>query len=55
MLGAWGTRFRDGRMVDVAWITLYAVALLWIAVEWWPLRRPRALARRRAPAVARVA
>jgi uncharacterized membrane protein YphA (DoxX/SURF4 family) len=42
MMGAWVTRLRDHRLVDVAWISLYLVALLWIAYEWWPLRRPRA-------------
>ena len=41
MIGAWVTRFADGRMVDVAWITVYLLALLWIAFEWWDLRRPR--------------
>lgn len=44
MAGAWVTRFGDDRMVDVAWITAYLVALLWIAFEWrkkrWP-QRPR--------------
>ena len=44
MVGAWITRFGDGRMVDVAWITLYVIALLWIAFEWrtvrWPRRSP---------------
>ncbi len=41
MLGAWITRFNDGRMVDVAWITVYLLALLWIVFEWWELRWPR--------------
>ncbi len=41
MIGAWVTRFGDGRMVDVAWITAYLLALLWIAFEWWDMRRPR--------------
>ncbi len=41
MIGAWVTRFNDGRMVDVAWITAYTVALAWIAFEWWEWRRPR--------------
>ena len=34
MVGAWVTRFGDGRMEDVAWITLYIVALAWIGWEW---------------------
>src|SRR6266853_1119949 len=38
MVGAWVTRMRDARFVDVAWITLYCVALVWIAFEWWPFR-----------------
>ncbi|MEP6572310.1 MAG: DoxX family protein [Gemmatimonadota bacterium] len=38
MLGAWGTRAHDGRWVDVAWITAYAIGLAWIAFEWWGLR-----------------
>lgn len=41
MTGAWVTRFRDARFVDVAWITVYVAALWWIAFEWWPFRRPR--------------
>jgi uncharacterized membrane protein YphA (DoxX/SURF4 family) len=41
MVGAWVTRMRDARLVDVAWITGYFVALLWIAFEWWPFRQPR--------------
>ncbi len=41
MLGAWITRFNDGRMVDVSWITAYLAALVWIAFEWWGWRRPR--------------
>lgn len=41
MIGAWITRFGDGRMVDVAWISLYLVVLAWLAFEWWGLRRPR--------------
>ena len=41
MGGAWVTRAGDGRWVDVAWITLYALALLWISWEWWGWRRPR--------------
>ena len=38
MVGAWVTRMRDARFVDVAWITVYGVALVWIAFEWWPFR-----------------
>jgi putative oxidoreductase len=41
MAGAWMTRVRDARFVDVAWITAYFVALVWIAFEWWQFRRPR--------------
>ncbi len=41
MAGAWVTRFGDGHMVDVAWITAYLVALLWIAFEWRSFRWPR--------------
>lgn len=42
MLGAWVTRLVDGRMVDVAWITLYMAALTWIGWEWWSKRwKPR--------------
>lgn len=41
MAGAWITRFHDGRMVDVAWISVYLAALGWIALEWWTWRRPR--------------
>ena len=40
MGGAWVTRAGDGRWVDVAWITLYLVAALWIAWEWWGWRKP---------------
>jgi putative oxidoreductase len=36
MVGAWVTRARDMRFVDVAWITAYFTALVWIAFEWWP-------------------
>jgi uncharacterized membrane protein YphA (DoxX/SURF4 family) len=38
MLGAWMTRFGDGRFVDVAWISGYIVGLGWIAFEWWGKR-----------------
>ncbi len=41
MAGAWVTRFGDGHMVDVAWITAYLGALLWIAFEWRSFRWPR--------------
>jgi len=41
MVGAWVTRVRDGRYVDVAWIAAYLFALLWIALEWWQFRWPR--------------
>jgi putative oxidoreductase len=41
MVGAWVTRVRDGRYVDVAWITAYLLALVWIAFEWWQFRWPR--------------
>ena len=41
MAGAWIARVRDARFVDLAWITVYFVALLWIAFEWWPFRLPR--------------
>ena len=41
MVGAWVTRLSDGRMVDVAWLTVFLAALLWIAFEWWSWRRPR--------------
>lgn len=34
MVGAGVTRFGDGRMVDVAWILLYAIALAWVGFEW---------------------
>lgn len=40
MGGAWLTRAGDGRWVDVAWITVYALACLWIAWEWWGWRKP---------------
>lgn len=44
MGGAWITRFLDERYVDVAWISGYVVALLWIGYEWrefrlWKRRR----------------
>lgn len=38
MLGAWVTRFTDGRMVDVAWISLYITALAWVGWEFWGKR-----------------
>ncbi len=38
MLGAGVTRFMDGRMVDVAWIGLYIVALAWVGFEWRDFR-----------------
>ena len=38
MAGAWLTRYLDGRYVDVAWITFYFAALLWITFEWWDYR-----------------
>lgn len=41
MAGAWVTRTRDGQYVDVAWLTGYLCALVWIAFEWWSFRRPR--------------
>jgi len=41
MVGALVTRLQDARYVDVAWIFIYLVGLLWIAFEWWPYRRPR--------------
>ena len=41
MAGAWITRFNDGRMVDVAFVTLYMAALLWIGFEWRGYRWPR--------------
>lgn len=41
MAGAWMTRVRDARLVDVAWITAYLLALTWIALEWWQFRRPK--------------
>ena len=41
MAGAWVTRMRDERLVDVAWITAYLCGLAWIAYEWWSFRRPR--------------
>lgn len=41
MIGAWITRFSDGRMVDAAWIAVFVVALAWISFEWWGWRRPR--------------
>jgi uncharacterized membrane protein YphA (DoxX/SURF4 family) len=41
MLGAWATRAHGGQWVDVAWITVYLLGLLWIAVEWWDLRLRR--------------
>jgi uncharacterized membrane protein YphA (DoxX/SURF4 family) len=34
MGGAWVTRLMDGRFVDVAWITAYAIGVLWVAFEW---------------------
>ena len=34
MGGAAVTRALDGRFVDVAWILVFLVALLWIAWEW---------------------
>ena len=48
MVGAWITRYFDGRYVDVAWISCYLVALLWIAYEWrefrfWKRGQPREL------------
>ncbi len=51
MVGAALTRLNDGRFVDVAWITGYLVALIWIAYEWWPWRwRPRAPSASETPA-----
>ncbi len=41
MGGAWVTGAGAGRWVDVAWITGYALACLWIAWEWRGWRRPR--------------
>ena len=41
MAGAWITRFGNGPMVDVAWITAYRAARLWIAFEWRLVRWPR--------------
>lgn len=41
MIGAGATRLRDGNMVDVGFIALYSVALLWIAYEFWSWRFPR--------------
>ena len=38
MGGAWITRYLDGRYVDVAWISCYFVALMWIAYEWRDFR-----------------
>lgn len=38
MVGAWVTRFNDGWMVDVGWITLYIVALVWVGWEGWAKR-----------------
>ncbi len=46
MVGAWATRLNDGNVVDVAWITAYLLALIWIAWEWWGWRRPRNLRRK---------
>ena len=46
MVGAWVTRLNDGNLVDVAWITAYLLALIWIAWEWWGWRRPRNLRRK---------
>jgi uncharacterized membrane protein YphA (DoxX/SURF4 family) len=46
MSGAWVRRVRDGYWVDVAWISAYFVALIWIAFEWWPYRLDRRIARR---------
>ena len=45
MVGAWVTRLNDGNLVDVAWITAYLLAVIWIAWEWWGWRRPRSLRR----------
>jgi hypothetical protein len=41
MFGALATRLKDARYVDVAWIAAYVIGLMWIALEWWPYRRPR--------------
>ena len=38
LLGAWVTRFNDGRYTDVAWLTLYLLLLSWIALEYRVLR-----------------
>jgi uncharacterized membrane protein YphA (DoxX/SURF4 family) len=46
MLGAGAIRFMDGRMVDVAWIGLYTLALIWVGFEWRGFR----LGRRKQPA-----
>jgi hypothetical protein len=43
LLAVWSLGCYLALIVDVAWITVYLVALLWIAVEWWPFRRPRLL------------
>lgn len=51
MVGALVTRLGDARYVDVAWISSYLLALLWIAYEWWPYRRPRPEPRERRNAV----
>ena len=41
LVGAWVTRFNDGNMVDVAYITAYGAGCVWIALEWRGWRWPR--------------
>ena len=43
MGGAWVTRAGGGWWVDVAWITVYLLAALWVAWEWWGWRKPKAV------------
>ena len=46
MGGAWVTRFTDARFVDVAWITAYALGVLWVAFEWRGFVLPQGVRRR---------
>jgi uncharacterized membrane protein YphA (DoxX/SURF4 family) len=39
LVGAWLTRFTDGRFTDVAWLSVYLALAGWIAIEFRGSRR----------------
>ncbi len=41
MVGAWVTRFNDGWITDVLWISIFILALLAIGYEWRGWRKPK--------------